>query len=69
MKKILYLITQSELGGAQMYVRDLTLNLKSDNEVTVAAGEKDQNSWLEKECAKNNIKFIKLKKVKRAISS
>src|SRR3989338_2312432 len=38
-KKILYLITQGEWGGAQRYVFDLTTHLPDDFEVSVAIGE------------------------------
>ncbi|MDP3042799.1 MAG: glycosyltransferase [bacterium] len=37
-KTILYLITQSELGGAQRYVFDLAINLKQEFNVAVAFG-------------------------------
>ena len=37
-KKILYIITQSELGGAQSYVFDLAKNLKEEYEISVAFG-------------------------------
>ncbi|MFA6389856.1 MAG: glycosyltransferase, partial [Patescibacteria group bacterium] len=36
--KILYLITQSELGGAQSYIFDLAKNLKEEYEISVAFG-------------------------------
>ncbi len=68
MKKILYLITQSEMGGAQAYVRDLAVNLKNDFEILVAAGEQKKDSWLAVKMAKENIRFIALKNVKRSIS-
>jgi len=38
MKKILYLITQSEIGGAQRYILDLARALKGEFEITVAFG-------------------------------
>ncbi len=38
-KKILYLITQSELGGAQRYIFDLAKNLKKEYDVSVAFGQ------------------------------
>ncbi|MCX6789761.1 MAG: glycosyltransferase family 4 protein [Candidatus Gribaldobacteria bacterium] len=42
MKKILYLITSSEYGGAQKYVRDLAVNLPPTNyQAIVAAGQGD----------------------------
>ncbi|MFA6394029.1 MAG: glycosyltransferase [Patescibacteria group bacterium] len=37
-KKILYLITQSETGGAQRYVFDLAKNLKEEYDISVAFG-------------------------------
>ena len=42
MKKILYLITSSEYGGAQKYVRDLAVNLPStEYQAVVLAGQGD----------------------------
>ena len=41
--KILYVITQSEYGGAQKYVCDLALNLGHDFEVFIAAGP--EGNW------------------------
>lgn len=38
MKKILYLITSSDWGGAQKYVLDLASHMDTDNQVTVAVG-------------------------------
>jgi len=38
MKKILYIITQSEFGGAQRYIFDLATHIKNEFEVMVAAG-------------------------------
>lgn len=40
MKKILYIITQSEWGGAQKYVHDLALNLRGDFDIAVVCGGK-----------------------------
>jgi len=37
-KKIIYIITQSEFGGAQRYVFDLATRLKDEFEIIVAAG-------------------------------
>ncbi len=37
-KKILYIITKSNWGGAQRYVFDLATSLKHDNEIIVASG-------------------------------
>ena len=44
--KILYLITQSELGGAQRYVFDLATNLRDDFDIAVAAGEPGERGEL-----------------------
>ncbi len=38
MKKILYIITQSEFGGAQRYIFDLATHIKNEFDVVVAAG-------------------------------
>ncbi|RJR31922.1 glycosyltransferase family 1 protein [Candidatus Parcubacteria bacterium] len=43
-KRILYLITQSEFGGAQRYVYDLATNIKNDFDVLVAAGGRGELS-------------------------
>ena len=40
-KKILYIITQGEWGGAQRYIFDLATNLSNDFDITVAVGEPD----------------------------
>lgn len=45
-KTILYLITQSELGGAQRYVFDLAINLKQEFNVAVAFGEQGERGEL-----------------------
>jgi glycosyltransferase involved in cell wall biosynthesis len=55
MKKILYIITQSEFGGAQRYVFDLATSLNDEFEITVAAG-----------CNLNGELFQKLNDLKRS---
>lgn len=51
--KILYIITLSELGGAQRYVLDLVKHFKNINyDIIVASG---QDGYLIDECKKNNI--------------
>ncbi len=66
-KKILLLITQGEMGGAQVYVRDLALNLpKNQFVVTVGHGEKSFD-WLDKQL-KNQIKTKHFKFIKRNIN-
>jgi len=54
-KKILYIITQSELGGAQRYIFDLATNLSEYN-VSVAYGEQGDNGELSKMLQENKIK-------------
>src|SRR3989338_4857857 len=46
--KILYVITQGEWGGAQRYIFDLATNLADDFDVTVAVGEKQGKTDLQK---------------------
>lgn len=41
MKKVLFLVTQSEMGGAQRYVFEVAKALADKNEILVAAGEGD----------------------------
>ncbi len=67
MKKILYIITQSELGGAQRNVLDLTRSLKNEYEIIVAAGPDGGGLFFEM-LEKNNISCIRLKYLRRAIN-
>jgi glycosyltransferase involved in cell wall biosynthesis len=67
MTKILYIITQSEFGGAQRYVFDLATNLdKSQFEVHIAAGL--ENGELFRRLQSQNLSIHKLKYLDRAIS-
>lgn len=68
MKKILYIITQSELGGAQRYVWDLARGFKDDYEVAVAFGEPYESGELAKMLDNSGIKYHTLPHLKRAIS-
>jgi glycosyltransferase involved in cell wall biosynthesis len=68
MPKILYLITQSEFGGAQRYVFDLASNLKSHCQLAVALGEQGKNGKLAKLLQENQIQFFTLPHLKRSIS-
>jgi len=68
MKKILYLITQSELGGAQRYIFDLARGLKNEYEVAVAFGEPGDKGELAKTLDTAGIKYYTLPHLKRAIS-
>ncbi|OGH72777.1 MAG: hypothetical protein A2921_01480 [Candidatus Magasanikbacteria bacterium RIFCSPLOWO2_01_FULL_43_20b] len=75
MRKILYVITQGEWGGAQRYVFDLATNLGQNFDITIAVGEPAgrldlQNklqSWdMKRET--NNISIVPLKYLIRSIS-
>ena len=63
--KVVFLVTQSEMGGAQRYVFEIARLLdKNLFEITVAAGEGD--GGLFKKLAGIGIKTVALKKMKRA---
>lgn len=65
-KKVLYVITKGNFGGAQRYVFDLATNLpKEDFETVVAFGEGD---ILEKKLAEKSIRTIQLKNSQRNIN-
>jgi len=68
MKKILYLITQSELGGAQKYVCELAAHLKDDFNITVAFGEQGGKGELAKELEVLKIKYEIIPHLKRKIN-
>lgn len=65
--KILYIITQSELGGAQKNVLDLAVGLKNKHGILVAAGP-DGNGQFFEELRKNQIPCARLKYLRRAIN-
>ncbi len=67
-KIILYIITQSELGGAQKYVFDLTKNLQNEFNVTIAVGEQGKKGELINKLKQKNIKYYIIPHLKRAIS-
>jgi len=66
-KTILYLVTQSELGGVQQYIYDLATNLRDEFNVVVAFGEQGKNGELAKKLEKSNVKFYELPHLKREI--
>lgn len=67
-KKICFVITQAEMGGAQVYVRDLMVHAKqSGHEVTLAHGEQEHD-WLDTEAEQQNIQTHYLQHLKRNIS-
>ncbi len=65
-KKILYIITQSQWGGAQRYVFDLAVGFQAEFEVSVACGG---DGRLLEELEKNKIKVFKLKNLEREIDA
>src|SRR3989338_2854539 len=66
--KILYLITQSELGGAQENALDLAMGFKDKYDVLVAAGL-DGGGKLFKRLADNKIRFKKLQWLRRGAAN
>jgi len=67
-KTILYLITQSELGGAQRYVLDLANNLQGEFNITVAFAEQGANGELAEKLKIAGINNYNIPHLKRAIS-
>ncbi|MBN1778957.1 MAG: glycosyltransferase family 4 protein [Candidatus Buchananbacteria bacterium] len=65
MKKILYLVTQSELGGAQKYIIDLATNLAAENKILVGAGGASE---MFDELQQAKIETIKIKNLVREIN-
>lgn len=62
--KILLLITKGEIGGAQVFVRDLALGLKSKgHEVWIACG---QDGYLSEEAAAGGLPFVLFKSLRRS---
>jgi glycosyltransferase involved in cell wall biosynthesis len=68
LKTILYIITQTELGGAQTYVYDLAKNLKNDFNIFVAGGEQGKNGEIAKKIMAENISFYEIPHLIRSIS-
>ncbi len=67
-KKILFLVTQSEFGGAQRFIYTLTTNLKGCD-ITVGAGfEGDDKKGLLSALEKQRINVIRLKYMRRGIN-
>lgn len=68
MKKVLYIVTQPEFGGAQRYVFELANNFKENLKIIVATGnDLSPNSLLER-CEKENIETYKFKHLFREIN-
>jgi glycosyltransferase involved in cell wall biosynthesis len=68
MKKILYLVTQSDFGGAQKYIYDLATNISKNYAILVAGGEQCYQGELAKKLIAAGICYHKLSHLKRAIS-
>ena len=66
--KILYLITQSEFGGAQRYILDLAKELRNEYEIIVAFGEQGHEGELAKRLKAAHVVSYHLPHLKRAIS-
>lgn len=67
MKKILFIITQSELGGAQKHVLDLAVAFKDRYEVLVAAGPDGAKGLFDK-LYLAHVKNVHLRWLRRAIN-
>ena len=67
-RTILYLITQSELGGAQKYVFDLAQGLRNEYNIQVGAGEQGENGEIALQLKKLGIPIYVVPHLKRAIS-
>lgn len=66
--KILYIVTQSELGGAQKNALDLAMEFKNRYPVLVAAGP-DGGGKLFKQLADNKVRWHKLKWLRRSAAN
>ena len=67
-KKILYLVTQSEQGGAAKYIFDLIKNLDSDFEIGVAFGEQGKQGELNEWLKNTRVTTYTIPSLKRAVS-
>lgn len=68
MQKILFIVTQSEFGGAQRFLFNLAVNLEKEKYHIIVAAGTDGNWELLKALSKNNIEIHKLKNLKRNIN-
>jgi len=67
-KTILYLITQSELGGAQRYCFDLATDLQTEYNIIIASGSRGRKGEIAKKLKQTNIKYYPIPRLKRVIS-
>ncbi|MBI4811863.1 glycosyltransferase family 4 protein [Candidatus Falkowbacteria bacterium] len=67
-KTILYLITQSELGGAQCYVLDLATRLNKEFKIIAGFGEQGERGEMARQLKEAGVECRALPHLKRAIS-
>jgi len=68
MKKVLMLITKGEIGGAQVFVRDLAIEFKkNDIDITVGIGP-DDNNFLKQELKEEKIPSVTFYNLSRTLS-
>ena len=66
MKKILFIITKSEIGGAQKYVLDMAAGAKNAGFAVAVASE--QNSYFYEILTELGIEFIEIKNLQRSVN-
>lgn len=64
-KKLLYIITLGDYGGAQKFCYDFCLQYKNTVEITVICGT---GGWLYDKLVNNGVTVIKMESIKRSIS-
>lgn len=67
-QRILFVITQSEFGGAQRFLYELTVRLNQEKYEILVAGGNGKNSVFFKKLSENNIKALPLNFLKREVS-
>ncbi len=68
MKTILYIVTQSEFGGAQKYIYDLASNLSDEYRIGVIAGCETTENEFAKKLKEHDISYYCINSLKRSIS-
>lgn len=67
MQKILFLITQAEVGGAQKYVCDLAVALQKSGKFEVLVASEENPDFFEK-LSKNGVKCVRLRHLQRSLN-
>lgn len=67
MKKIIFFITQAEVGGARKYVFDLASALKKSGEFEVLVASEESPEFAQK-LSENGVKFVILRHIRRSIN-